>query len=284
MQNMKVSELLSDKIQSKQAGINQPIGLVDFGYEVEQAIPGCKVVPVDHMWSWVYMPDDHFAMGRIGYGVFSQNGKGGHTYTVQCRTIQNGKYNDYSPQYNMKSSTSRPTAVKNAKKFLRRYNPLEVAQVVARSANDGIHKMKRTLRDDIAKVEMALFGATLSTYRQEEPLLLTEMVHLMNSGHKFFTPELADKLAQYRGLKQEYDNAAAAYNMWFVQVNKQRVNVIPIDDLAAYAPGYGDIQTYHDEVPEEIAGKVAVLSMVEDNTYVHGVGFKEEDGLYYVAR
>ena len=284
MEMMKVSELLSDKIQSKRATINQPIGLGDFGYEVEQAIPGCKVVPVDHMWSWVYMPDDHFAMGKIGYGVFSQNGKGGHTYTVQCRTIQNGKYNDYSPQYNMKSSTSRPTAVKNAKKFLRRFSPVEAAKVVAKSAKDSIHEMKRSLRDDMAKIENTLFGSSLSTYRQEEPLLLTEMMHLMKSGHKFFTPKLADKLAQYVGLTQERDNAATAYNMWFVQVGKQRVDVVPVDDLTAYTSDYGDIQTYYDEVPEEIAGKVAVLSMVEDNTYVHGVGFKEEDGLYYVAR
>jgi hypothetical protein len=236
------------------------------------------------MWSWVYMPDDHFAMGKIGYGVFSQNGRGGHTYTVQSRTIQNGKYNDYSPQYNMKSSTSRPTAVKNAKKFLRRFSPVEAAQVVARGANDRIQEMKRSLREDMAKIEMTLFGATLSTYRKEAPLLFTEMQHLLNSGHKFSTPELADKLAQYVGLTQERGNAATAYNMWFVQMSKQRADVVPVDDLTAFTPAYGEPQTYYDELPEEIAGKVAVLSMVEDNTYVHGVGFKAGDDMYYVAR
>jgi hypothetical protein len=38
------------------------------------------------------------------------------------------------------------------------------------------------------------------------------------------------------------------------------------------------------DLPEDIAGKIAVLSMVDSAHYVDGVGLRAPDGTYWVAR
>ncbi len=46
----------------------------------------------------------------------------------------------------------------------------------------------------------------------------------------------------------------------------------------------GEIETYYDDLPEHILGRLAVMSMVEDGAFVPGVGFKHTEGMFYVAR
>lgn len=288
MEAMRVSKLL--ETASSRAAINQPIGLVDFGYEVEEAIPGCKVVPVDHNWSWVYMPDDTFAMGKIGYGVFTTSGRGGHTYTVQSRTIKNSKYNDWSPQRHMKSSIHREQAVGNARAYLRRLNMPEVGQATHGFVRDKIATMRRELRTVVSTLEVAMFGVALSTHKDTASPALDELLHLVTSGHEFLQPDLRDNLQKYRDAKAEVANAHEACNMWLVVVSerlgKQRVEVAPIDRVDNYfsIDRMDDVETYQDDVPEHIAGKVAVLNMVEEGQYIHNVGVRAAEGVYYVAR
>jgi len=289
MEAMRVSKLLEKA--SNRAAINQPIGLVDFGYEVEASIPGCKVVPVDHNWSWVYMPNDTFAMGKIGYGVFTVNGKGGHTYTVQSHTIKNSKYNDWSSQRHMKSSIRREQAVGNARTYLRRLNMSEVGQATHGFVRDKIATMRRELRTVVNTLEIAMFGVSISSaYKDVASPARDELMHLLDSGYEFLQPELRDNLQKYRDAKAEVANAHEACNMWLVVVSerlgKQRVEVAPIDRVDNYfsIDRMDGVETYQDDVPEHIAGKVAVLNMVEEGQYIHNVGVRAAEGVYYVAR
>ena len=286
MTTMRVSELLSGNVQRK--NYRQPKQLVDFASEVIQALPGCKVVPTDDGWSWVYMPEDHFALGRIGYGVFTCNGGGERTYTVHTRTITNAKYNTHAKQYRMKSSTSLSAAVKNARRYLRRYDPVESAHTALADLRDGISSVRDSLRSKVAQVERELLGSAILSYGKQKPLLLDEIMYLFDAGHTFSTPGLMEKVAEYRELTAEHDSVKSVQNTTFVQIRqvrgRQRTDVVPVSNLFSWEADYDEPQTYYDSLPEDIAERVAVLSMVNDDTYVHGVGFKVEDGMYYVDR
>ena len=45
-----------------------------------------------------------------------------------------------------------------------------------------------------------------------------------------------------------------------------------------------EITRYTDDLPEDIMGKVSMLAMVENDTYVDDVGYRADEGLFYVVR
>lgn len=266
---------------------SQPFGLKDLAYEVEQAIPGCRVTPENNLWSWVYMPDDHYAMGMIGYGDFRDKGDGTDMYTVKARTIQNGKYNDYSRQYHMAMSTKREVAVKNAKKYLRRFSPLDVAETSVGALRYVINEQRNKAQKDLRATEIDLFGGVLPT--KNLPMAVEELRILAANHHPFVDPNFGDALRNYFAQRDEvYADAGQAHNMTFVSITKHgdkvRWDVADVDGAERYIPNIHTSHTYFDGVPEELMGKVSVLNMLEDETYIAGVGFKLFDGVYYVDR
>jgi len=287
----RVSKLL-DEHDVAVAGTNQTFGLMDFAHEVSQAIPGSRVTPRDDRWSWVYMPDDHYAMGLIGYGDFRDRGDGTFMYTVKSRNIENGKYNDYAQQYHMKMSASRPTAVKNARAHLRRYTPHDMLEATKAYTRTAISNVVTSVREQHQKLERELFKAT---FYSDTPAYVAEFKHLLDSGYEFMDRTLADKLATYFKSKVEYDALRnSTLNFTFVcastYCDTPRVDLIFTDNLTGYsrAPEPA-LQTYFgseiaDDVSEDIMGKVAMLNMLEDNTYVAGVGYKVFEGIYYAER
>ena len=267
--------------------VSQPVMLYDFRKEVEAAIPGCRTTARGDGQCWVYMPDDHLTMGLIGFGNNTNNGRGASGYFVRSRTITNSKYASGSKQRNMVTSTNRAVAVKNAKKFLRRWSPREIMDATKQYPRDAITNMRNTLRMDINKREAALFGGQLSN-RKDAPLV-AEVRHLFNSGHTFLDPSIPQQLTQYFGLWDEEFNLQHGHHANFVAISvshgRQRFDVVPVDSIDQWYPkNIGETETYYEDVPEHILGRLSVLSMVEDGVYVHGVGYRHTAGLFYVAR
>jgi len=260
--------------------------LRDFRRDVEAAIPGCRTTLRNNNWAWVYMPEDHIAMGAIGFGNFSQNGKGGNVYAVHARNIVNGKYSSGSTQHNMVMSSNCSVAVKSAKKFLRRLSPKELVEHTYSHVRDAISQMRQSAREVMTSEEVRLFGAGL--YNRKDAPVLVELKRLITSEHTFFDTTLTDRLTEYFALGAENDNAQQPYNMLFVSITqgggKQRFDVVPVDKAENHWPMMGEIETYYDDLPEHILGRLAVMSMVEDGAFVPGVGFKHTEGMFYVAR
>jgi hypothetical protein len=277
---------LLDEHESRVKTTSQPMTLYDFRKEVEAAIPGCRTTPRNDKWCWVYMPDDHVAMGAIGYGNFTDRGRGPTTYAVMSRTIVNGKYNSGREQHHMATSTSMAVSTKNAKKYLRRHAPTELVKLTSRHARDAVSTMRSNLRAVVGKAEVELFGGNLPNRRQVP--ILPELKHLMISNHTFLDPTIPAKLTEYFGLLDEDQNSQGGHNMNFVAISvahgRQRFDVVPVDRIDHYWPTVGDPQVFYEDMPEDILGRVAVLSMVEDGTYVPGVGFRHTEGMFYVAR
>ena len=260
--------------------------LVNFRREVEAAIPGCRTTIRNHQWAWVYMPDDHYAMGAVGYGDFSRNGRGGLTYAVRSRNIANGKYSDGSDQHHMLMSSNISVAVKNAKKYLRRLSPQELVSQSHEYLREAIGQMRSTARQVLMEKEAKLFGANLN-WRKQAPVL-AELKHLVMSGHTFLDASMSTQLTEYFALSAENDDTQQPCNMLFVSVtrsgNKQRFDIVPVDNAENHWPRVGEPETFYDDVPEHVLGRLAVLSMVESGALVPGVGFKHTEGLFYVAK
>ena len=277
---------LLDEHESRVKTVNHPLALQDFCREVEAAIPGCRTTPRNNNWCWVYMPDDHVAMGAIGYGNFTDRGRGPTTYAVMSRTITNGKYNSGRDQHHMATSTSMAVATKNAKKYLRRHSPAELVKLTFRYAREAVSTMRTTLRAAVGKAEGELFGGNLPNRKQVS--MLVELKHLLLSDHAFLDPTIPAKLTEYFGLLDEDQNMQGGHNMNFVAISvahgRQRFDVVPVDKLDYHWPTVGEPQVFYEDMPEDILGRVAVLSMVEDGTNVPGVGFRHTEGMFYVAR
>ena len=45
-----------------------------------------------------------------------------------------------------------------------------------------------------------------------------------------------------------------------------------------------EFKRYTDDLPEEIMGKLSVLTMVENDSYVDDVGYRAAEGMFYVVR
>lgn len=260
--------------------------LLNFRREIEAAIPGCRTTIRNSHWAWVYMPDDHYAMGAVGYGNFSRNGRGGHTYAVRSRNIANGKYSDGSDQHRMLMSSNSSVAVKNAKKYLRRLSPQELVSQSHEYLREAIGVMRSNARQVLMEKEVKLFGTNLP--RRKDAAVIAELKHLVMSGHAFLDASLSERLTEYFALYAENDDTQQPYSMLFVAVSrsgdKQRFDIVPVDNAENHWPKVGEPETFYDDVPEHVLGRLAVLSMVEIGTFVPGVGFKHTEGLFYVAR
>ena len=275
---------------------NQPVGLQDLAYEVEQAIPGCCVTPEDDLWSWVYMPDDYYAMGMIGYGDFRTRNKGPRMYTVTARNIDNGKYSAGSIHRHMKTSASRHIAVKNARAHLRRYTPLGLLVATRAAARSRADDAAQEARQFLQTLERAAFGFTLHSERT--PPFLVELKYLLDSGYAFIDQTLAGNLRTYfKGVAELDASKGSARDFTFVHVSTY-CGAPRIDLFGASSGGDSvinshhvtppDMQTYYgseiaEHVSEDVMGKIAMLNMLEDNAYVAGVGYKVLEGIYYVA-
>ena len=267
---------------------NQPFGLMNFTDAVSKAIPGCRITPESNQWSWVYMPDDHYAMGMIGFGDFRDSGEETLMYTVKSRNIANGKYNDYSRQHHMTMSIKLETAVKNARAYLRRYTPRETMELTYKW-------LRYALRDEVDKLRTETFRAMNHAFGVTRPdnRITMEMRRLLDTEHSFLDPTHADDLRAAFAAEAAYKEIQEPLNMSFVQVlpyrDTQRLDLAHLDNCERYTPDYDGVHSYtgadiETEVSEDIRGKVAVLDMLEEETYLAGVGYKVMTGLYYVAR
>jgi hypothetical protein len=267
--------------------INQNFGVMDFAYDVTQAIRGAKAMPYNEKWSVIYFEDDHFALGMVGYGDFRAKGDGTMMYTVKSPSIQNRKYSDYSAQYHMAMSANRATAVKNAQKYLRRISPVEAATYTAKSPYESIERLRKEADQKIAQAHEDIFRRRL--YNDKAPIL-HELRSLVDTGYSFIDASMTDRL---RDMFSAIDAAAeenGQVNMTAVFVReergRQRFDAVLVDKCENYWPDVGDTHmTYYDnELPEHIMGKLAMLSMLNDGAYVHNVGYRINSRMFYVAR
>ena len=265
--------------------------LQTFMNRLQGVFRGVKFVKMRSNKVWVYYPDEPYPMGYIGYGDFRTEVCGDDQYMVASRKITNDKYGDYQDQFRMKMSGNMDTAIRNAKRFLRNFSPHEMAGANAKllrsKANDQPEMLGSKFRKSMRELFDHEVGNRTGAFNGR---MLTELRHLVDSDHGFVDGEFGHQLKQMFEMGDAWrESFHKTVNVYFVRVfekfGKQTFQVTELDDVRDYKPRISDqFLTYTDDLPEDIMGKLAVLSMTEDGNYVDDVGMRVDQGMFYVVR
>tara|TARA_R110001606_G_scaffold246131_1_gene394220 strand:+ start:37 stop:897 length:861 start_codon:yes stop_codon:yes gene_type:complete len=256
--------------------------------KVSEAFRGVSFAKMGGNRLWVYYPDEPYPMGYIGYGDFRTETVGDDQYIVGSRTIINDKYGSYQDQHNMKMTVNVETAIRNAKRFLRNFSPQEMAKsklrTVCSQSQDSLGDISTEYRNKMRE----LFDHESRNTNK----MLTELRNLVDTGHEFVDAAFGSEL---RAMFELSDNEKALkdkpIHMYFVRVSekfgKQTFDVGTIDNVqksSYHVEMSNEFKRYTDDLPEEIMGKLSVLTMVENDSYVDDVGYRAAEGMFYVVR
>ena len=236
---------------------------------------------------FVYMDDFPFDIGRIGYG---ENGvrSGDLTYSVYSRKIANAKYALHRDQHYMIMTKDVDKAVKNARKHLVPYTTRELAQAFY----EPLHNQVSKVLDDV-KTKMHRGASDIVNNRMA---ILQEVAFLKKQGVEFTTPEFRDLAGRVDQLIADYNEqdkrSVSAFFVRFKKVGDETyadlqevLNVREIRWDAKMNTTGTQALTYHvNEIPQDIAGQIAVLNILENDGYVAGVGMKLDDTNFWVER
>lgn len=289
LQLRKVSELDFTKYHT----VTPEYAFAEFCEGVSKAARGynyCYTAPYE---AWVYREGDTFCMGYVNRRDMTDTGSADATFNVFSPNICNNKYS-YGSREHMASSVNMSKAIKNAIKHLR---PLNMKQTVVMTQgavkdkardiiNDAENKVK-TATSDLRDGLFSTYGRSMGTNR-----LQRELEHLCNSGYEFVDVELGENLrtafANLSELQQSRETNTHVYTIVDAFKNPAgdwRYRVAENVELQWYAPEINpdNIKMYtQEDIPEDIQRKVSVLSMVQDDQYVEGVGYRAAPTLYYI--
>lgn len=274
----------------------QPMGLLDFAHELTQKMKGYKVsVSKMHNMLYVYREGDNYVMGIIGYGDFQTSGDGNDRFAVWSPNIQNNKYR-HGLQQNMSLAVNMDKAVKNAMKYIRPLTVEQTMKLSMRQCASAAREVVAKIRDNAGEIRRELVNNFFDTgtYSTPKPnALQRELRHLVESGYEFLDKDLGDKLHKmFDGLKeleaarQVVDNTFTFVEAFVSPTGRQMFRVhTDVDTTQHYAfimlPDDTSVYDQHN-LPDELAGKLSVLSMLEPEGYVEGVGYRAADNVFYV--
>ena len=263
--------------------------LRNFRIRVHKDLRGVETFPRDRSSAWVCMKGEPMALGWIGYGDYQTSKTGDPKYVVYARDVANMKYSDYTDQYYMRMAVNIDTAVKHAKRFMRKYTTDEIATVFAGDIKRAVRQVKGAAQDayDTARKDVGIQNSSYSG--DADKRLMAELFNMVHAGHTFVDAELDTNIRTLMAKKKESDRFSDAdipvdFLRTYEHYDGMRVDTTRIADVMSYKtePMYDHKHTYlAQDLPEELAGKVAVMSMCEDGHFVEGVGYKVNDAMFY---
>ena len=266
----------------------------DFANEVAKTLR-LKLHPRDSQSYWVLREDCPYVLGWVGHGDYRNGGDGTKMYVVQSRTIRNGKYSDYSPQYFMAMSVNEKSALRNAKKYIRMMSPIELAESRLRDASNAVDQVVSDARTEYSHAKNQVFQVDLSMYGakvERGTPILNELQHLLTINHEFVDPTFGEKLRDMFAKGEQLETLSnRTVPMWFVRVYErmgaQHFDVTTVDrgQYAYQTQVSENVQRFTaDTLPAEIMQKLSVLNILDADEYVDDVGFNAGEGMFYVVR
>ena len=255
-------------------------------------VRGYKTAPKNLGSLWVYRPQDTYAMGWITYGDVFEGGTGESRHAVYSPNIHNGKYS-YGDNCFMSSALHFNKGLLNACKYLRPPTAKQALQQVqrdfARGVSRSLDEVKTKAHKITNKIDTDVFGRT----RLNTAPLKRELANILKSDYEFLDKELEVQLTEaFEAVKELHDGRdihdkdhtfieviqAQGANLYrgFKRVG-QHYRLYTFDDSAENKIAYTQ-----EELPERLLGAMSVLSMVEENQYVAGVGYRAGANMFYI--
>lgn len=232
----------------------------------------------------LYMDEYPFELGRASHGDHSVNGSGEETYAVYSRRINNAKYATHRDQHFMIMASDMGKAIKNIRKYVVPYTARELARALYDPFHTGVSRALQKAQSDV--------GEAIKTVKYNDRALVTEIQHLMKMGVQFSTPEFVELAKNLPSLTEqlvtEKNRKPDGMFVAFKQIGDETYADICVtsDVRNSYQPKFTeDIQTVKvSDLPQEIAGNIAVLNILQNDAYVDGVGAKIDDTHFWLER
>jgi hypothetical protein len=254
--------------------------LIDFCRAVAKKIRGVKFAASNHYTMDVYYPQDKFVLGQVGHGAVMKTSFD-ERYFVYSRLVRNEKYGYGDKHFFTRMRSSLAPAVKCASALLRSYSDAE-------HLNASFPKLSRAIDTRRNDAQEAL-GSSRREVVMNSDRLLQELKNAIQSGYQFTDPEFQHAILTWSSNAEAYTklnvDKVATY---FVEVSSSGLfNVQHIADSTGVQVDLHKQQphkVYNEEtLPEYIAGKLAVLSMVAPEHFVDGVGMRVDGDMFYVV-
>ena len=300
---IRVDALRGDSLQDKlELGII-PSQFSEFASQVQKAFRGCKLrARADGVQPMhVYMDGDTYTMGSIWV---SSNNEGDIQYVVSSCKVRNNKHNSYKREFRQCHSINLKTAVKNAKKYLLRLTPIDIARATSHHCygtvtdylDNQARKMEKLFTDVFA------FGFSRSgklPQHIKELFLLSEVKHaFLDLG---WSAQLSTAHAEYKNYIQTIEDCNK--DMYCVRVY-ERLGAQAFDVLQTKGAQVFDVlQTKYnanvyettrsttflgsmteEELPEGVLDKVSAMAICAYEEFVPCVGYRFDENIFYVTQ
>lgn len=228
---------------------------------------------------YVYMDDQPYVLGKIGFAIYKPKANE-PMFMVYSRKIENGKYGSHRDEHHMAMSKDIKTSVRNARKYLVPMTHAEIGRALYEDVKYKQHEVRDVPIQTIEKLVYAVSGM-----RRLD--LMREIQSLTLQGVEFKSEEFKRASAQCVELLDQYgEESRRQVELVFVRVrnvgDEQYVDVS--GNIDAFKTDT-DQKTYRvDELPEDIAGSISVLSILTDGQYVPRVGQRVDENMYWIER
>jgi hypothetical protein len=247
-------------------------------------LPTCKFRKITASGSaiHVYLPTDHFVLGRVGWGDWSVDGKPTNSIMVQSPRIRNDKYGSERMQHYMWTSVSPKRALSNALDALRPHTPIAVAKHYAPDVARRVWDSDYEGRDKVGKAKGELV---------RHDSLEQELRGIVASGYTFINAEFSDLVTSFLHEADEYSLRQQKIDMVYVRAymlgDQQVFDTVPIANMHRnynFDVEESFLRYTEDTLPDDIRGKLSMLLMVDMKEYVDGVGMRVHDEVFYVTQ
>lgn len=259
-----------------------------FAIRVKRIYPECSLGYVRHRGDYkkniihVYHKDSPYTAGVIGYGDFQRNQEGDNKFTVFSRKINNAQYT-YGEQCHMRLSQNIKVAERHAGAYLCDWEVLEVAKHHQRTVRqhwcDTVDDLGSKIRDRFYDLQ------------RDKDALVTELATLRAAGHTYVNAEFGSKvdaLLEAHDARSEQERERSPSITSVIVQPKDDSNlfhVVRCDNLSNHDAGWMGTDAPYDDntLPEDIAGKLAMLSMCEPDQWVDNVGYRIDSTVFFVV-
>lgn len=238
----------------------------------------------------VYREGDAFSLGEVWFDEYAANGK--RSYKIKSHLIRNERYDHHSTHHFIKSAKNLDTAVNTAIKWLAQ--PC-VGYLASIYTENYMNKLKNQFRDEKGKLMSSYYH--LSDMLKPESTELVRLTDAINRNDISTCPYFYTLLKEYTESARSYlQQTKIKISTRIVMLNERKGSTLcevlyltrdtEIKDVLkknAIFDSSKSIERYiDDQIPEDIIGKVSMLSMVEKGTYVEGVGHKINRKLFFI--
>lgn len=231
----------------------------------------------------VYIEGSDYVVGVIGHGKkygIKEAAKAVHM--VQSRKIVNAKFNDDREQYHMMFASDPKKALRTALSKLVPYSPKEMADISLHDFKGHVSKVRNDIHSEIGGLISPLmdYNTMMSEMRSliaQNTMFVTERFQRAAAG--FIAAEAASSAVRNKPIH--------GYYVYVRMVGEEQwVDIVEATDAQRYHRVADCPVTSMpvSDVPEDIQGKVAVLSMATIGQYMQGVGVRATEKSFWLER